>query len=178
MASLPKIRCWWDWGSCKEGALEPSRQSVSFLYVKTMFLGACTWTAAVLWFLSCRSMTAPQPLVCPVVGSEVISSHLSQDTAVTKIKPTNPILTTAIATTLWLQPKVWGGAQHGLWHNSPELRSWTQTENQNISSWNMEFHESKVLCQKLNGGNILMGNLFQKSLMFNNYLKVDFFFFN
>lgn len=177
MASLPKIRCWWDWGSCKGGALEPSRQSVSFLYVKTMFLGACTWTAAVLWFLSCRSMTAPQLLVCPVVGSEVISSHLSQDTAVTKIKPTNPILTTAIATTLWLQPKVWGGAQHGLWHNSPELRSWTQTENQNISSWNMEFHESKVLCQKLNGGNILMGNLFQKSLMFNNYLKVDFFFF-
>lgn len=68
----------------------PSRQAVSSRHVKTVVLVACTCTAALFWLLllqeedntlanSARAKRLPG--FYPVIGSEVISVHFSQDTA-------------------------------------------------------------------------------------------------
>lgn len=68
----------------------PSRQAVSSQHVKTVVLVACTCTAALLWLLFSQeedstlanSASAKQlPGFYPVIDSELISVHFSQDTA-------------------------------------------------------------------------------------------------
>lgn len=125
----------------------------------SMHLNCCRFL-----FLSHKSMAGSQLLFCTVVGAKLISIRLSQNTALTKLCHNKPIFTTALAITSWLQPKAQEESLNGIWCSSSGLRSQTQTIDQNISSWNKEFHETNVLCQKLNGGGIFMGNLFSKNL--------------